>query len=59
MLHILTRSAVEAPSSGITTVGEEMREEVDARELRVGTEDLREIREAVDVRVETRPGILS
>ena len=40
--------------------GEETREIVDARELSVGTEDLREMRELVDgraERVETLPGI--
>lgn len=58
MVHICARSAVEGPSSGMTTVGEDIRDAVDAREPMVGTDDLRDSREAVEVRVETRPGMI-
>ena len=57
MLQILVRNEVVGPSSGTTIVGEEMRV-ADAREFRVGADDFREIRDAADVRVETRPGML-
>ena len=58
MVHICARSVVEGPSSGMTTVGEDIRDAVDAREPRVGTDDLRDSREAAEVRVETRPGMV-
>ena len=55
-MQILDLKAVAGPSSGTTMVGDEIR---DARELSVGTDDLRDIREVVEVRVDTRPGIMS
>lgn len=58
MVHICARSTVEGLSSGITTVGDDMRDAVDAREPRVGIDDLRDSREAVEIRVDTRPGML-
>ena len=48
------RSEDSGPSSGILTVGEV----VDLREANVGVEDLCEMRDTVDVRVDTLPGIL-
>lgn len=56
MLQMLSLKLVDGPSSGIS---ETTRDEVDARELSVGTDDFRETREVVDVRADTRPGILS
>lgn len=53
---MLVLKVVEGLSSGIS---ETTREEVDARVFRVGTADLREAREVVEVRADTRPGILS
>lgn len=58
MVHICARSAVDGPSSGITTVGDDIRDAVDAREPRVGTDDLCDSREAVEFRVDTRPGMM-
>lgn len=54
MLEMLVLRMVDGPSSGMS---ETTRDEVDARELRVGTDDLRETREVADVRAATRPGI--
>jgi hypothetical protein len=52
---MLVLKGVDGPSCGVS---ETTRDEVDARELLVGTDDLRETREVVDVRAATRPGIL-
>ena len=54
MLQTLILKVVDGPSSGTSGT---MREEVDARALRVGTDDLRETREVVEVRADTRPGM--
>ena len=59
ILHIWVRNEDEGPSSGITTVGEETREVVDLRDASVWVEDLWERWEAVELRVDTRPGILA
>lgn len=48
------RSEDSGPSSGILTVGEA----VDLREASVCVDDLREMCAAVDLRVDTLPGIL-
>ena len=58
-MHIWVRNEDEGPSSGITTVGEETREVVDLRDASVWVEDLWERWEAVELRVDTRPGILA
>ena len=59
MLEIFILKLDEDPSSGITTVGEDMRDAVDRREPSVWVEDFWEIRDAVEVLVETLPGILT
>lgn len=46
------------PSSGMTTVGEEMREVVDLRDARVWADDLRERRDVVEARADTFPGMI-
>lgn len=58
MWQMLVRKAVDGPSSGTTVTGVDIRDVVDAREFRLGTDDLRKTRGAVELRVETRPGIL-
>lgn len=59
MLQIRVRRVVVGPSSGIATVGEEIREAVDLRDARVWVDDLRERREAVEARADTFPGMIS
>lgn len=54
MAHIWVRSEDSGPSSGILTVGEV----VDLREANVCVDDLCEMRDTADVRVDTLPGIL-
>ena len=58
MLQIRVRRVEVGPSSGITTIGEEMREAVDLRDARVWADDLRERREVVEARVDTFPGMI-
>ena len=53
MLHIWVRSVDSGPSCG-TAIVEEV---VDLRELNVRVDDLREMCDAVGVRVDTLPGI--
>ena len=53
MLQIWVRNVDSGPSSGITTVGEV----VDVREFNVWVDDLREMRDAVEARVDALPGI--
>ena len=55
MLQIWVRNVDSGPSSGITTVGEV----VDVREFNVRVDDLCEMRDAVEARVDTLPGILN
>ena len=54
MAHIWVRSEDSGPSSGILIVGEV----VDLREANVCVDDLCEMRNTSDVRVDTLPGIL-
>jgi len=56
MVQIWVRSDDEGPSSGIVAVGEETREVADLRDSSFWAEVLWE---AVALRVDTRPGILS
>ena len=58
MLHIWDLRVDEAPSSGITAVGEDVREMVDGRELTVRLVDLCGNLETLKARVDTLPGIL-
>lgn len=59
-MAIWVRNSLSGDSSGASIFGEEILEAVDARELRVCTEDLcdtaAEVRD--DLAVDTRPGIL-
>ena len=55
MAHMLDLKTLVGPSSGTTTVGDEIR---DAREFNVGTDGLRDTREVVEVRVDGRPGMM-
>ena len=55
MAQMSDRKTLAGPSSGTTTVGDEIR---DAREFSVGTDGLRDIREVVEVRVDGRPGMM-
>ena len=59
MIQICTLKLDESPSSGIITVGEDIRDAFHLRETNVWLDDLREIRDAVDVRVETLPGMMA
>lgn len=52
MAQILVRRCVEGPSFGMVTIGWDGRGVLEARELREG-------REALEVRIESRPGISS
>lgn len=58
MAQIRVRKGVEGPSSGASNIGDEIRDAVDARELKVCAEGFWESREAVDERVVVRPGIV-
>lgn len=58
-LHTRKRKGVEGPSSGITKVGDEMREAVVRREARVCVDGLFVRRGAVEFRVAVLPGILT
>lgn len=60
MEHICTRSAVSGVSCGISAYGDEILEAVEARELRVCTEDLWEMaaEDLADLVLEVRAGIL-
>lgn len=60
MEHICTRSVVSGVSRGISAYGVEIREAVDALELRVCTDDLCEIAadDRDDLVLEVRAGIL-
>lgn len=62
MAQISVLNSDSGPSSGTSVAGVERRDAVDARELSVGTEDFREIRDEADGRadrVDTLPGIMS